>query len=156
MKKLTAIPAYLWAIVCLLIIPVCFIKNDTFANEMAKLPFMKLHPVYSGGDQAKIITDPELVTTIYKPVFESLFGKSKTGFVQLKFSSPSDTLPLIIKRDIDYNSDNAVDFGIEINTQTGDTKLTPVNTLVRNINISSKVKKNWVVRVNVTNPVKSK
>ena len=155
MKKLLAIPAYIWAIICMLILPVCFIKNDTFAAEMAKLPFIKLHPVYSGGDEAKVITEPALTTTIFKPVFDGFIGKRKNGFVQVKFTSPSDTLPRIIQKDIDYNLDNAVDFKVEINTATGDTKLTPVNNLVESLNISSPVKKAWIIRVNVINPRKS-
>jgi len=155
MKKLLAIPGYIWAIICILILPVCFIKNDTFAAEMAKLPFIKLHPVYSGGDEAKVITDPALTTTIYRPVFDGFIGERKNGFVQVKFTSPSDTLPRVIQKDVDYNLDNAVDFKVEINTATGDTKLTPVNNLVKSLNISSPVKKSWVIRVNVINPRKS-
>lgn len=152
MKKLLAIPAYLWAIACLLLIPITFIGNESFAKELSRLPFMKIHPVYSGGEQARVITDTVLETTIYKPVFESLFGESKTGFVQVKFSSLSDTLPPVIKRDIDYNCDNAIDFGVEINTVTGETKLTAINCLVKNINISSRVKEAWIVRVSIKNP----
>jgi hypothetical protein len=156
MKKLLAITAYIWAIACIIILLAAFIKNDSFAREMARLPFIKLHPVYSGGDQAKIITEPGLETTIYKPVFERIIGESKVGFVQLKFTSPTDTLPLIINKQIDYNFDNAIDFDIYINTATGETKLNPVNNLVKDINVSSRVKKSWVVRVNVINPAKNK
>jgi hypothetical protein len=152
MKKLLAIPAYLWAIACLLLIPVTFIGNESFAKELARLPFMKVHPIYSGGDQAKIITDAELETTIYKPVFDALVGESKTGFVQVRFSSPSDTLPQFIKRDIDYNFDNAIDFSVDINTVTGETKISPVNCLVNKMNVSSRVKEDWIVRVSVKNP----
>lgn len=155
MKKLLSIPAYIWAIICFLILPVCFIKNDIFASEMAKLPFIKLHPIYSGGQEAKVITDPALTTTIYRPVFDGFIGERKNGFVQVRFTSPTDTLPAIIQKDIDYNLDNAVDFKVEINTTTGDTRLVPVNNLVKNLNISSRVKKAWVIRVNIINPRKS-
>ena len=156
MKKLLAILGYIWAIACLIVLLAAFVKNDSFAGKMAKLPFIKLHPVYSGGDETKVINEPGMDITIYKPVFDRIIGESKTGFVQLKFTSSTDTLPSIINKEIDYNFDNAVDFSVEINTLTGETKLKPVNTLVKDLNVSSKVKKSWVIRVNVTNPAKNK
>jgi hypothetical protein len=156
MKKILATTAYIWAIACFIVLLAAFIKTNTYAGEMAKLPFIKLHPVYSGGDQAKTISEPGLETTIYKPVFDRVIGQSKTGFVQVKFTSPTDTLPPVIKKDIDYNFDNAVDFGVEINTSTGETKIHQINRLVKDINVSSRVKKSWVIRVDVLNPAKNK
>lgn len=156
MKKLLTIPAYLWAIACLLLIPVTFIGNQSFAVKMAKLPFMKVNPIYSGGEIADSVVDAELKTTIYEPVFESLIGESKKGFVQVKFSSPTDTLPLIIKREIDYNFDKTIDFSLEINTSTGETGMTAFNKLVMDVAVSSKVNEAWVVRVELLNLSKNK
>jgi len=156
MKKILAIIAYIWAIACLIVLLAAFMKNDTFAREMAKLPFIKLHPVYSGGVQAKVINEPGMEIIINKPVFDRIIGQSKTGFVQVKFTSTTDTLPPVIKKDIDYNFDNAVDFGVEINTSTGETKLHQINRLVKDLNVSSRVKKSWVIRVNVLNPAKNR
>ena len=154
MKRLSTIPAYLWAIACLLLIPVTFIGNESFARQMAKLKFMKVNPVYTGGEISDSINEPGLNTYIYEPVFEAIIGESKEGFIQVKFSSPSDTLPEMITRPIDYNLDDSNDFILEVNTVTGKTLLTSLNPLVKDIAITSKVKDEWVVRVRLNKSLK--
>lgn len=154
MKRLLIIPAYLWAIACLFLIPVTFIGSDSFARQLSKLPFMKVNPIYTGGEITNSINEPGLNTYIYKPVFEALIRESKVGFVQVKFSSPSDTLPEIITKTIDYNLDDSNDFVLEVNTYSGKTILTSLNPLVENVNISSRLKNEWVVRVGLKNPLK--
>jgi len=154
MKRLLTIPAYLWAIACLLLIPVTFIGNESFAGQMAKLKFMKVNPVYTGGEITDSVNEPDLDTYIYKPVFEAFIGESKEGFIQVKFSSPSDTLPEIITKTIDYNLDDSNDFILEVNTATGKTIVTSMNPLVEDVNISSRLKNEWVVRVGLKNLLK--
>ncbi len=91
--------------------------------------------------------------TIYKPVFESLIGKSSAGFVQIRFSG-ADQLPQLIHTSIDYNDDAKPDFRIDINTLTGDSKLESFSQYVSGIDVSSRVKNDWIVRVKILNPDK--
>jgi len=148
MKRLISIPAYLWAIVCLFLIPVTFIGNGYFATKFATLPFMKINPIYTGGDSIRSYKQDSATVTIFKPVFESLIGTSKKGFVQVKFSGK---LPDLLKSSIDYDMDSRADFRLEINTLNGDTKLLPYSKWVTKLEISSRVKNYWIVRVNVLN-----
>lgn len=148
MKSLKSIPAYIWAVFCMFLIPVTFMGNAYFARELATLPFMKVSPVYTGGDSIRSYKHDGMTVTINKPVFESLIGKSRKGFVQIKFSGK---LPSIIKSTIDYNNDGIVDFSLTINTLTNDTKLTALSKNVSRLVVSSKVKSYWIVRVGVLN-----
>jgi hypothetical protein len=155
MKKLLSIPAYLWAIACLLLIPITFIGNDSLASQLAKLPFMKVNPLYSGGEISDSINAPELNIYIYKPVFEAFIGESKEGFVQIRFSSAGN-LPDIISKSIDYDKDGINDFDVNIDTRNGETQLKHFNPLVTEMEISSKVKEDWIIRVGLKNPSRNK
>jgi hypothetical protein len=155
MKKLLAVPAYIWAIACLLLIPVTFIGNNSFANQLAKLPFIKINPLYSGGELTDSITGQDMNIYIYKPVFEALIGESREGFVQIRFS-PAGKLPDMITKSIDFDNDGITDFGVNINTGNGETNLNPSNPFITKIIISSKVKEDWIVRVGLKNQSKNK
>lgn len=153
MKKILRLPAYLWAVLCVLLIPATFIGNAGFAKQLAKLPFMKISPVYSGGEIDRTIADNGLRIDIYKPVFEALIGESSKGFVQVKFSADS-ILPVQIDREIDYDNDGSPDFKLAINTKTGDTQFESFNKYATDLGISAKVKDYWIVRVEMRNPGK--
>ena len=147
MKKLLSVPAYLWAFVCVLLIPITFMGNESFARKMAKLPFMKVHPVYTGGDSLFSYQQDSMLITINKPVFAALIGTSNKGFAQVKISG---NLPKTIKSNIDYNRDGQADFNFNIDTRDGKTQIEPLSEEVKGLQVSSKVKDYWVIRVNLT------
>jgi hypothetical protein len=148
MKKILTIPAYIWAVACFMLIPVTFIKNDALALQLAKLPFMKIHPKYNGGELNRKYEKDGLGIAVNKAVYAALFGEGSKGFVQVTFSAQGQ-LPELINQTIDYNFDASPDFEVVINTLNGETKLTPLNTTVKSLYASSKVKENWVIRINL-------
>jgi hypothetical protein len=148
MKKLLSIPAYLWAIICMLLIPVTFMGSSGFARELAKLPFMKIHPAFSGGEADRSYLSDSLTITVNKPVFPALFGESKNGFVQVKFSGRKP-LPPMIRDTIDYNKDGSADFTVGINTTSGETSIHSLNEKVQTTCLSAMVKEAWIVRVDL-------
>jgi len=150
MKNLISVPAYIWAIACLLLIPVMFIKNDALARQLVKLPFMKVHPVYSGGEQNRQYEKDGLTITVNKPVNNTAFGKGRKEMVQVSFATQGQ-LPDRIDQTIDYDFNNKPDFSLTINTLNGETELISINPVVRSLWASSKVKEIWVVRVNLNN-----
>ncbi len=154
MKTVRTIPAYLWAVICVLLIPAAFIGNDTFAKQLARLPFMKINPIYTGGEVARITGDSTLKITINKPVFEALIGERSKGFVQIKFEGDS-LLPEIINQNIDFDNDSVEDFKLDINTKTNNTQFEVLNNKnVIDLGVSTMVKDYWIVRVEVKNPGK--
>jgi hypothetical protein len=144
MKKILTIPSYLWAVMCLLLIPVTFIKNDALATQLARLPFMKVHPVYSGGAINRSYLSGGLQVTLHDPVFI----RGNKGFVQVSFST-IDSLPKIIRESIDFDFDKQPDFAVTIDTKSGTTHLGNKGAKVKSLKVSSRVKNDWVIRVNI-------
>ena len=148
MKKLRAIPAYIWAAACFILIPITFIKNDALAEKLARLPFMKIHPKYSGGDERIAYIKNGLHVSVFEPVYSGIKGKGSDGFVQVKFAG-TNAMPATINEAIDYDLNGDPDFKVSINTANGATILEKLNNHVQSIQVSSKVKDYWLIRVNV-------
>jgi hypothetical protein len=148
MKKLRSIPGYLWAAACFILIPITFIKNDALAEHMARLPFMKIHPKYSGGEERITYEKEGLHISVFEPVYSGINGKGSDGFVQVKFAGISK-MPATINEAIDYDQNGEPDFRVSINTTDGTTNLEKLNNRVQSIGVSSKVKDYWLIRVNV-------
>ena len=132
----------------MLLIPVTFMGSSGFAKSLAKLPFMKIHPAFSGGEADRSYLSDSLTVTINRPVFPALFGEAKNGFVQVKFSG-KEPLPPMIRDTIDYNKDGSADFTLEINTASGETSVHPLNEKVKTTCLSAKVKEDWIIRVDL-------
>src|SRR5512133_1753249 len=145
MKKLRIIPAYIWASICLILIPVTFIKNDALAEKLARLPFMKIHPRYSGGAERIAYIDSGLHISVYEPVYSGITGKGSDGFVQVKFAGTAN-MPATINQAIDYDLDGESDFRVSIITATGVTTLEKIDARVRSLQVSSRVKDYWLIR----------
>jgi hypothetical protein len=148
MKKLKLIPAYIWAAACLLLVPITFVRNNDLAVQLAKLPFMKIHPKYTGGMEKRSYLTNGLLITVYEPVYNGITGKGSRGFVQVKFSGTGQ-LPGTIHELIDYDFDGNPDFSVSINTANGTTSFEKMNRQVNSLRISAKVKNDWVVQVNL-------
>jgi hypothetical protein len=140
----------IWAFFCTIMLLTVIIAGPQLANVSAKLPFMKINPLFTGGDLNYVVEKDSLKITINKPVFEDLTGESAEGFVQIKFSV-GKKLPPIIEQEIDCNKDAKADFKLKINTLQNKTEFTSLNPNAESLIVSSKVKKNWIVRIKVKN-----
>ncbi len=148
MKTLQNIIAYFWATLCFLLIPVTFVQNDLLSKQLTRFSFMRVHPVYSGGELNKTYESGNLLISVNHPVQSTLWKKSSKQVVQVAFSS-TQALPELIEQTIDYNFDDVHDFKITVNTPNGKTELFPLNKKVKSLYASSKVKEKWIVRVNL-------
>jgi hypothetical protein len=68
--------------------------------------------------------------------------------VQVSFSKRGQ-LPGLIDQTIDYNLDGNPDFKVIINTTNGETNLTAIDQTVKSLWLSSRLKEDWVIRVNL-------
>jgi len=84
MKKVKIIAGISWAFLGLILIIILFPGLNSFSVSVSKLPFMKLNPIYSGGDigQANEL-QPIALWNIHKPVFNGFLKEKSTGFVQM-------------------------------------------------------------------------
>jgi hypothetical protein len=150
MKKLIAILGFAWAVVCLLIILIMFPGLNNFSQQLAKLPFMKINPKFSGGNVVKTIEYSNYTVNIHEPVFAALIGKSSKGFVQLDWNW-TDSIPVQVMDTIDYNMDNLKDFIIGIDPSTENLRIISLQNAVGEIETSTRTDNGWLVRVGLIN-----
>jgi hypothetical protein len=144
MKKVKFFAGILWAFAGLIVIIVMFPALNGLSASVSRLPFMKIHPRYTGGELAYQVVEKSCTLNIRKPVFDGFFGDRKSGFVQLDWQG---TLPEVINDTIDFDKDGVTDFSVLIDRKNSKTDLKPVSTIVENIEISTPTSYGWSVRV---------
>jgi hypothetical protein len=146
MKKIKIITGIAWAFICLILIIVLFPGLNSFSSSLAKLPFMKINPNYTGGEVAQSLVIDNCTIDIRRPVFDGLFGERQKGFVQIDWRGE---IPAEIIDTIDFDFDNNKDFAISINSKSSETILLPFNNKIRDVGISTPTSYGWAVRVNL-------
>jgi hypothetical protein len=146
MKKVKIIGGIIWAFLCLILIIVLFPGLPGISASVSRLPFMKIHPRYSGGELAKQIITASCTLDIRQPVFKGLINDRKNGFVQLDWRG---TVPEEIRDTIDYDLDGISDFYILIDTKSPKTELSALNIKVKDVGISTSTSYGWSARVNL-------
>lgn len=144
MKTIRRILGITAAIASFLLILVLFPALSPVSAGLAGLPFMKINPVYTGGDKAFEINKGGYILEVRKPVFEALIGTSKKGFVQIDWRGE---LPSIITDTIDFDRDLKRDFVIRIDIPHGHTEIQNLNPKTGDIGISTRTSYGWAVRV---------
>lgn len=146
MKKIKIITGIAWAFICLILIIVLFPGLNSFSSSLARLPFMKINPNYTGGEVAQSLVMDNCTIDIRRPVFDGLFGERQKGFVQIDWRGE---IPAEIIDTIDFDFDNNKDFVISINSKSSETILLPSNNKIRDVGISTPTSYGWAVRVNL-------
>jgi hypothetical protein len=144
MKKLKIIAGIIWAFLGLILIIILFPGLNGYSVSVSKLPFMKLNPIYSGGEIVKQVVADRCTLDIRIPVFNGFIKERNTGFVQLDWKG---NLPELINDSIDYDQDGVKDFIISVDRKTSKTILNPINTKAKKVVISTRTSYGWAVRV---------
>jgi hypothetical protein len=144
MKKVKIFAGIIWAFAGLIVIIVLFPGLNSLSGSVSRLPFMKIHPRYTGGEVAYQVVEKCCTLNIRKPVFNGFFSDRKSGFVQLDWHG---SLPEIINDTIDYDKDGVTDFSVMVDRKNSKTDLIPVSNLVKKIEISTPTSYGWSVRV---------
>ncbi len=147
MKRVKLIAGLVWAFLCLFLIIILFPGLTGFSSALAKAPFMKIHPRYSGGDVEKQIISDGCTLDVREPVFKGLIRDRRNGFVQLDWRG---NVPDVIRDTVDYNLDGIPDFYLLVDTKSRKTEIKPFNIKVRDVKISTSTSYGWAVRVNLS------
>jgi len=148
MKKVKIIAGIIWAFLGLVLIIILFPGLNSYSVSVSKLPFMKINPLYTGGEITKQIVTDRCTLDIRKPVFNGFLKERKTGFVQMDWRG---TIPEIISDSIDYDQDGIKDFNIKVDRKNSKTILNPINSKVKKVVISTQTSYGWAVRVGLEN-----
>jgi hypothetical protein len=146
MKKIKITVGIVWAILCLILIIILFPGLNSFSSGVAKLPFMKINPNFTGGEAAEQIVMESCTLVIRKPVFDGLLRERNNGFVQIDWRGK---IPEVIIDTIDYNMDKEPDFSIRIDRSKPSTILQPMNPKVKKMGISTPTSYGWSARVKI-------
>jgi hypothetical protein len=146
MKTLRSILGYSWAIVAFIVMLAMFPSLDSLENQAAKLPFMKVNPIYTGGDKASEIAKNDYLITINKPVFESLVGYPTKGFIQVKWEG---NLPKAFSDTIDFDNNGSPDFVAKFTDPTQEPSISLINSNIKQLNMWGKTEKGWIIRVGI-------
>jgi len=144
MKTLKIIAGLTWAFACLIFIIMLFPSLNPLANKVSMYPFMKINPNYSGGEIVRELNKENYTISIHRTVFDGLVCERKNGFVQIDWRGK---LPRVINDTIDFDNDNSKDFIVGIDTTNAKSKITALNSKVRDIEISTKTSFGWAIRV---------
>lgn len=146
MKRIKIIAGVTWAFLGLFLIIILFPGLNSLSGTVARLPFMKLNPIYTGGDVASQIRVESCTLNIRKPVFNGFLKERTSGFVQLDWHG---IIPETIKDSIDYDRDGIKDFTILVDRKNAKTKVEPTNRKVSKVIISTPTSYGWAVRVRI-------
>jgi hypothetical protein len=146
-SKILQTGAYLWAGVILLSVPILFIGGSYWSHNLAKLPFMKIHPRYSGGPIVETTQVNEVEYRLHQPVFEGLWNDREKGFVQIEIIGNKST-ENELTCPIDYDRDGKTDVLLKLKTQTDSAPaLTPLSPNVKGLGKWAKTREGWIVRI---------
>jgi hypothetical protein len=146
MKKIKIIAGITWAFICLILMLILFPGLNSFSASLAKLPFMKINPNYSGGEVTRQMISAGCTLDIRKPVFDGLLGERKNGFVQIDWRG---NVPDKISDTVDYNLDGITDFCIIIDRLKSKADLTGISDKVGDISVSTPTSYGWAARIEV-------
>ncbi|MCU0377443.1 MAG: hypothetical protein MUC78_04220 [Bacteroidales bacterium] len=147
MKRIGKIAGITWAFAGLILIIILFPGLNGFSRALAKMPFMKINPNYTGGEIAFSDSLPGYKFEIRKPVFDGLWKERTHGFVQLDWRGD---FPEKISDTIDFDRDGCNDFRVTIDTKTPETDIEPLHNKVGSLNVSTSTSYGWTLRVNIS------
>lgn len=158
MKILKYLFGLISAFLCIFIVLAIFVANDTLSERLARLPFMKVDPIYTGGevrDYREYLDScaTGMTIAIHEAVFSSLTGRAEYGYTQVDFIPAEDAeLPSSISETLDLDADGSDELRVKIDTGTGETILNACPSKGYTVLNSAKVDGKWILRVGMRNP----
>jgi hypothetical protein len=149
MKTLRSLLVYLVALAFIPLVVVAFANLYPIARGLMGASGLTIAPHITGGPVATRVEHGAYVTSIHRPVFESLLGRPREGFVQVTWSRKAD-VPAVIDEEIDYDADGTADFRIRWDRAAGDIRLTPHRPEVGTLAGHYVLAERYAVRVNLT------
>lgn len=137
MRRIISFISYSLAILATPVILATFIGMPQWQQVLMQQPFMKLDPIYTGGDVIETISDSTYTIDVHERIHPGWHLKRGKGFVQVEIT-PKDTLT------------NALDIeDIIIDGKHTSMNLSMTSTNATNMTIVAwcKTEKGWILRV---------
>lgn len=137
MRRIISFISYSLAILATPFILATFIGMSQWQQLLIQLPFMKLDPVYTGGNVIETISDSTYTIDVHEKIYPGWHLKGKTGFVQIEITS-NDTLA---------NTLDIADIIIDGKHTGLNLSATTANATNMTISAWCKTEKGWILRV---------
>ncbi|MBP2652721.1 MAG: hypothetical protein H6Q73_290 [Firmicutes bacterium] len=146
MIRLKGAFAYMVAVLMTFVALAALMGGTFLAAKLVNATGVKVSPWYTGGEVVQTIDHGSYRTLIHRPVFDTLVGQKKDGFIQIDWE-PLGALPEKISEDIACFGNSNKDFHINLDTKTNVAELTSYNPEVISLAGSYKLKERMAVRV---------
>ena len=142
---------YAWALALAVAGPATLVLSGRAEHAVAKLPFMRNHPVYSGGEIVRTEKSGGAQWRIHRPVFDGLISEREHGFVQIDVASAVSGE----SHTVDYDGDGSPDFILELpSTADGQLNVKAISTSATGLENWSRTREGWIVRVGLDRKAK--
>jgi hypothetical protein len=149
MKRLTAVLGYLLAALALPIVLATFVGMTRWERGLVALTGLRVSPWFTGGEVAASVRCGRFETRVHEPVFQALVGERDDGFVQITLA-PSDSLPPVVREEIDYDRDGRPDFVLTLDTAAPAAEVEPLDERVGSVRGVVRLDDGIAVRVNLS------
>ncbi|HAH07847.1 MAG TPA: hypothetical protein DCM05_15210 [Elusimicrobia bacterium] len=151
MSRVRSFLGYAWAALAVPIVLLTFLAGEPLSRALARSTGVIVSPWFSGGEVARTIEHGGYRTHVRRPVFDGLLGERRRGFIQVDWEPAAD-MPDLITEEVDAFGDGRVRFTVTIDTRTGKTAFADAAPEVLGLDLASRFKGGWAVRVALRNP----
>lgn len=144
---------YTWGALCIVVVLATFFGLGFWPKALANATGIKVSPIYTGGEVARVIDHGVYRTVVHEPVFDGLFTKRSEGFVQIDWvPTEGNPLPEVIEEELDVDGNQTADLRIRIHPADGDCRLMPIAGWVLETEKMIAADQERIVRIRLRNP----
>lgn len=152
MKKIKTLLGISAAVMASFIVLAVFMGSEPLSQALARLPFMKVDPLLTGGEV--VMTYPletsggTLEVRLHEGIFRAFIGTPQAGYRQVDFvPGEGCELPPVIVSSLDLDDDGVAEVSVRIDTATGKTDIEGEDRECYKLSASARVKERWVIRI---------
>jgi hypothetical protein len=147
MRRLASSLVYPVALAYVLAVIALFPSIGLLSHELAQMPFMQVHPRFSGGEVVETIRADGVEWRVHRPVFDGLLWERGHGFVQIDALCETPP-PNGAEIAPDCAGDGSPDFRLVLPAAAGDApELVPLSPLVTGLESWAETDGGWIARV---------
>jgi len=142
-----ALIGYCWGIAIPVLMVALFFGLNEWSFRFSQLPFMRIHPRYSGGEVIRRIETDGARYSLHRVVTDGLIGNRKEGFVQVDVTV-SETTIYPLETSFDFDSDGIADFRLRfVNADAASPTLETYTRKITGLGQHARTADGWVIRL---------
>ena len=151
-RNLRVTIAYVWAFATPLAVFALFLGWHQWSYLFSQLPFMRVHPRYTGGEIMESFTREGVTYHFHQPVVDGLIGDRKRGFIQVDVVFQQDRKS--VDEIFDWDWDGVDDFRLQMDDDGEPSQGVVCQTYtpkLGGVKAAAATEKGWIVRIEYWN-----